>query len=49
MRAKALSGSIAKYSRGLALSALTLIGAPAVSQAAAYYWNTGTATWSATT
>jgi fibronectin-binding autotransporter adhesin len=41
MRAKALSGSIAKYSRGLALSVLTLIGA---SQApgAIYYWdNTG--------
>ena len=44
MRPKALSGSIAKYSRGLALSALTLIGA---SQApgAIYYWdnNGGTA------
>ena len=40
-RPKALSGSIAKYSRGLALSVLTLIGA---SQApgAIYYWdNTG--------
>jgi autotransporter-associated beta strand protein len=48
MRPKALSGSIAKYSRGLALSALALIGAPAVSQAAAYYWNTGTNTWSGT-
>jgi autotransporter-associated beta strand protein len=38
MRAKALSGSIAKYSRGLALSVLTLIG---VSQApgAIYYWD----------
>jgi len=44
MRPKALSGSIAKYSRGLALSALALIGA---SQApgAIYYWdsNGGTA------
>jgi autotransporter-associated beta strand protein len=49
MRPKALSGSIAKYSRGLALSALTLIGAPAVSQAATYYWNTGTATWAGST
>jgi autotransporter-associated beta strand protein len=38
MRPKALSGSIAKYSRGLALSVLTLIGAPAVSQAADYTW-----------
>jgi autotransporter-associated beta strand protein len=38
MRPKALSGSIAKYSRGLALSALALIGAPAVSQAADYTW-----------
>ncbi len=39
MRPKALSGSIAKYSRGLALSVLTLIGA---SQApgATYYWDT---------
>jgi autotransporter-associated beta strand protein len=39
MRPKALSGSIAKYSRGLALSVLTLIGA---SQApgAIYYWDT---------
>ena len=39
MRPKALSGSIAKYSRGLALSALALIGA---SQApgATYYWDT---------
>ena len=38
MRPKALSGSIAKYSRGLALSALALIGA---SQApgAIYYWD----------
>ena len=38
MRPKALSGSIAKYSRGLALSVLTLIGA---SQApgATYYWD----------
>ena len=38
MRPKALSGSIAKYSRGLALSVLTLIGA---SQApgAIYYWD----------
>ena len=45
MRPKALSGSIAKYSRGLALSVLTLIGA---SQApgATFYWDadgTGTA------
>jgi len=39
MRPKALSGSIAKYSRGLVLSALALIGA---SQApgATYYWDT---------
>ena len=48
MRPKALSGSIAKYSRGLALSVLTLIGAPAVSHAVDYYWNTGTNTWSGT-
>ena len=43
MRPKALSGSIAKYSRGLALSVLTLIGA---SQApgATYYWDTNGAT-----
>ena len=41
MRPKALSGSIAKYSRGLALSVLTLIGA---SQAlgVTYYWDTNT-------
>ena len=48
MRPKALSGSIAKYSRGLVLSALALIG---VSQAPGtiYYWdnNGGTANdWS---
>ena len=43
MRPKALSGSIAKYSRGLALSALTLIGA---SQApgAIYYWDSNSTT-----
>jgi autotransporter-associated beta strand protein len=43
MRPKALSGSIAKYSRGLALSVLTLIGA---SQApgAIYYWDSNTTT-----
>jgi autotransporter-associated beta strand protein len=41
MRPKALSGSIAKYSRGLVLSALAIIGA---SQApgATYYWDGGT-------
>jgi autotransporter-associated beta strand protein len=43
MRPKALSGSIAKYSRGLALSVLTLIGA---SQApgAIYYWDSNSTT-----
>ena len=43
MRPKALSGSIAKYSRGLVLSVLTLIG---VSQApgATYYWDDDAAT-----
>ena len=43
MRPKALSGSIAKYSRGLALSALALIGA---SQAPGeiYYWDSNTTT-----
>jgi autotransporter-associated beta strand protein len=43
MRPKALSGSIAKYSRGLALSVLTLIG---VSQAPGeiYYWDSNTTT-----
>ena len=51
MRAKALSGSIAKYSRGLVLSALALIG---VSQAPGtiYYWdnNGGTANdWASAT
>jgi autotransporter-associated beta strand protein len=56
MRPKALSGSIAKYSRGLALSVLTLIGA---SQApgATYYWDSnggtagtgGTGTWDTVT
>ena len=46
MRPKALSGSIAKYSRGLALSALsalTLIGVPSA-QAAVYYWDDDAAT-----
>ncbi len=43
MRPNALSGSIAKYSRGLALSVLTLIGA---SQApgAIYYWDSNSTT-----
>ena len=43
MRPKALSGSIAKYSRGLALSALTLIGVPSA-QADVYYWDDDAAT-----
>jgi|GEM_PF-916338 len=47
MRPKALSGSIAKYSRGLVLSALALIGA---SQApgATYYWDADGSTTAAT-
>jgi autotransporter-associated beta strand protein len=51
MRPKALSGSIAKYSRGLALSVLTLIGASQAS-GTIYYWdnNGGTANdWASAT
>ena len=43
MRPKALSGSIAKYSRGLVLSALTLLAVPSA-QAAVYYWDDDAAT-----
>ena len=43
MRPKALSGSIAKYSRGLVLSALTLLAVPSA-QAAIYYWDDDAAT-----
>jgi len=43
MRPKALSGSIAKYSRGLVLSALTLLAVPSA-QAIVYYWDDNAAT-----
>ena len=43
MRPKALSGSIAKYSRGLVLSALALIGA-SEALGVTYYWDSNTTT-----